>query len=124
MAGFAVNLAYLALHPNATMPFKAGYEEDFFLRSISLTMDAIEPKANNCTEILVWHTQTKNHKQAIVKLNQEYLDNRSNLGALFSYLLEMGISQASNENGKTFAVYNQIKSNHLIVCCFRSCGNN
>jgi urease accessory protein UreH len=29
-----------------------------FLRSLNLDMAKIEPKANNCSEILVWHTQT------------------------------------------------------------------
>lgn len=51
MAGFAVNLKYLAQYPNATMPYKAGYEEDAFLRSINLKIDDIEPKANDCTEV-------------------------------------------------------------------------
>jgi beta-1,3-glucuronyltransferase S len=46
-------LNYLSKFPNATMPFKAGYEEDAFLKSIGLKIDDIEPKANNCTETLV-----------------------------------------------------------------------
>ena len=29
-----------------------------FLRSLNLDMEKIEPKANNCSEILVWHTKT------------------------------------------------------------------
>nr|XP_013105235.1 unnamed protein product [Stomoxys calcitrans] len=100
MAGFAVSLAYMAERPNATMPYKPGYEEDYFLRSIGLTLEMIEPKGNNCTEILVWHTQTKNHERTMVKLNHEYLDDRSNLGALFKALTDMGVSGASDSEGQ------------------------
>lgn len=100
MAGFAVSLSYMAEHPNASMPYKPGYEEDYFLRSIGLTLDMIEPKGSNCTEILVWHTQTKNHERTMVKLNHEYLDDRSNLGALFKALSDMGVSSASDSEGK------------------------
>lgn len=100
MAGFAVNLAYMAEYPNASMPFKPGYEEDYFLRSIALTLDKIEPKGNNCTEILVWHTQTKNHSREPVKISHEFLDGRSNLGALFKALAKMGVSDASDDQGK------------------------
>lgn len=53
MAGFAVGLRYLADFPNASMPYKAGYEEDSFLKSIGLKIEEIEPKGNNCTEVLV-----------------------------------------------------------------------
>lgn len=100
MAGFAVSLSYMAEYPNASMPFKPGYEEDYFLRSIALTLDKIEPKGNNCTEVLVWHTQTKNHSREPVKISHEYLDDRSNLGALFKALSEMGVSDASDDEGK------------------------
>lgn len=100
MAGFAVNLEYLARHPNATMPYKAGYEEDSFLRSISLTLKDIEPKANNCTEILVWHTRTQKTKAPTIRINSLYLDEKSSLGALFRELEIMGVSRASDYDGK------------------------
>lgn len=51
MAGFAVSVDYLLQNPNATMPYKAGHEEDQFLKSLGLKMEDIEPKANNCTEV-------------------------------------------------------------------------
>jgi beta-1,3-glucuronyltransferase len=51
MAGFAVNVEFLLTHPNATMPYKAGYEEDHFLRSLGLTLEDIEPKADSCTQV-------------------------------------------------------------------------
>ncbi|XP_078047417.1 glucuronyltransferase P [Augochlora pura] len=63
MAGFAVNVKFLLQRPNATMPFKAGYEEDGFLKSLA----PFEPKdieflADNCTKVLAWHTQTKKNE--------------------------------------------------------------
>jgi hypothetical protein len=51
MAGFAVNVEFLLNHPNATMPYKAGYEEDQFLSSLGLTLEDIEPKADSCTKV-------------------------------------------------------------------------
>nr|CAD7460801.1 unnamed protein product [Timema tahoe] len=53
MAGFAVNIGFLLSHPHATMPYKAGYEEDQFLVSLGLKLEDIEPKGNACTETRV-----------------------------------------------------------------------
>uniref|UniRef100_A0A182IPX0 Galactosylgalactosylxylosylprotein 3-beta-glucuronosyltransferase n=1 Tax=Anopheles atroparvus TaxID=41427 RepID=A0A182IPX0_ANOAO len=102
MAGFAVNLEYLALSPNATMPFKAGYEEDEFLKSIGLKLQDIEPKANNCTEILVWHTQTKGSKAPTVRISmdRQKLD-KVNLGGLLKRLETMGVNHISDAEGTT-----------------------
>ncbi|ODM99547.1 Galactosylgalactosylxylosylprotein 3-beta-glucuronosyltransferase S [Orchesella cincta] len=57
MAGFAINLQMFLDNPKASMPWKAGYEEDELLQSLGVTMKDIKPLANNCTEILVWHTK-------------------------------------------------------------------
>ncbi|KAF4524007.1 hypothetical protein B566_EDAN006301 [Ephemera danica] len=51
MAGFAVSVDFFLQHPNATMPYKAGHEEDRFLKSLDLKLEDIEPKANMCTEV-------------------------------------------------------------------------
>lgn len=51
MAGFAVNVDLILKHPNATMPYKAGYEEDRFISSLGVKLSDIEPKANNCSEV-------------------------------------------------------------------------
>lgn len=60
MAGFAVSVKFLLERPNATMPYKPGYEEDGFLRSLKpFEPKEIELLASNCSRILVWHTQTK-----------------------------------------------------------------
>lgn len=63
MAGFAVSVKFLHQRPNATMPFRAGYEEDGFLKSLA----PFEPRdaqllADNCTKVLAWHTQTKKNE--------------------------------------------------------------
>lgn len=60
MAGFAVSVEFLLQRPKANMPYSPGYEEDGFLRGLApFEPKEIELKANNCTEILVWHTQAK-----------------------------------------------------------------
>ncbi|XP_055713051.1 galactosylgalactosylxylosylprotein 3-beta-glucuronosyltransferase S [Phlebotomus papatasi] len=100
MAGFAVNLEYLAQHPNATMPYKAGYEEDEFLKSIKLKMEHIEPKANNCTEIFVWHTQTTKVKAPTIKIDDHMVESdKTSLGPLLKNLDAMGISHTSSTSG-------------------------
>ncbi|XP_020282830.1 galactosylgalactosylxylosylprotein 3-beta-glucuronosyltransferase P-like isoform X1 [Pseudomyrmex gracilis] len=63
MAGFAVSVKFLHQRPNASMPFRAGYEEDGFLKSLA----PFEPRdaqllADNCTKVLAWHTQTKKNE--------------------------------------------------------------
>nr|NP_001246713.1 glucuronyltransferase P, isoform D [Drosophila melanogaster]NP_648448.1 glucuronyltransferase P, isoform A [Drosophila melanogaster]Q9VTG7.1 RecName: Full=Galactosylgalactosylxylosylprotein 3-beta-glucuronosyltransferase P; AltName: Full=Beta-1,3-glucuronyltransferase P; AltName: Full=Glucuronosyltransferase P; Short=GlcAT-P; AltName: Full=UDP-glucuronosyltransferase P; Short=DmGlcAT-BSII [Drosophila melanogaster]AAF50082.1 glucuronyltransferase P, isoform A [Drosophila melanogaster]AFH04384 len=65
MAGFAVSVKFLKERPNAQMPFKPGYEEDGFLRSLAPLDDAeIELLADECRDILTWHTQTKKNAPA------------------------------------------------------------
>lgn len=90
MAGFAVNLQFFLSKPKATMPYKVGYEEDFFLRSLEITLEDLEPLANGCTEILVWHTRTK----AVVApktsdIKQEW--KSSNLQSLYKNILEVDL---------------------------------
>ncbi|KAJ1530979.1 hypothetical protein ONE63_005815 [Megalurothrips usitatus] len=60
MAGFAVSVKFLHERPKAQMPFAPGFEEDGFLRSLApFEPKEVELKADNCTKVLVWHTQTK-----------------------------------------------------------------
>ncbi|XP_036212680.1 galactosylgalactosylxylosylprotein 3-beta-glucuronosyltransferase S isoform X2 [Bactrocera oleae] len=113
MAGFATNLAYMAEYPNASMPYKPGYEEDLFLRSIRLNLNIIEPKANNCTEILVWHTQTKNRERTTLRINNKYLDDRSNLGILIRSLDAMGIANSSDNDGRRAVISKNGKAKPL-----------
>ncbi|XP_074095437.1 glucuronyltransferase P [Cotesia typhae] len=63
MAGFAVSVKFLLQRPNATMPYRAGFEEDGFLRSLApFEPREIELLGDNCTKILAWHTQTKKNE--------------------------------------------------------------
>lgn len=102
MAGFAVNLEYLARSPNATMPYLAGYEEDEFLKNIGLRLEDIEPRASDCTEVLVWHTQTKKANAAVLRMEPEFLlASRTSLGRLISGLDAMGVSHASRKSGES-----------------------
>ncbi|XP_065340698.1 galactosylgalactosylxylosylprotein 3-beta-glucuronosyltransferase S [Cloeon dipterum] len=94
MAGFAVSVEYLLQHPNATMPYKAGHEEDQFLKSLDLKMSDIEPKANNCTKVLVWHTQTVKKPKHNLKVPESIF---SNLRTLLEKLVSLGVVQMGAE---------------------------
>ncbi|KAM4652015.1 galactosylgalactosylxylosylprotein 3-beta-glucuronosyltransferase 1-like [Discoglossus pictus] len=61
MAGFAVNLRLILEKPSAIfrLDVAAGYQEPSLLESL-VTMEDLEPKAENCTKVLVWHTKTQN----------------------------------------------------------------
>ncbi|XP_012695851.1 galactosylgalactosylxylosylprotein 3-beta-glucuronosyltransferase 2 [Clupea harengus] len=61
MAGFAVNLHVILSNPRAQFKrrgAKPGMQESDFLKQITKVED-LEPKANNCTKVLVWHTRTE-----------------------------------------------------------------
>ncbi|XP_077162955.1 galactosylgalactosylxylosylprotein 3-beta-glucuronosyltransferase 1 isoform X2 [Paroedura picta] len=61
MAGFAVNLRLILQRPQAYFKLrgvKGGYQESSLLREL-VTLNDLEPKAANCTKILVWHTRTE-----------------------------------------------------------------
>ena len=59
MAAFAVSVKMVLEHPNAGFTYRTAIE-DKFLKSLGLSQDDFEAKANNCTEVLVWHTRTEN----------------------------------------------------------------
>ncbi|KAG1951126.1 galactosylgalactosylxylosylprotein 3-beta-glucuronosyltransferase 2-like [Pimephales promelas] len=61
MAGFAVNLQVILSNPRALFKrrgAKPGMQESDFLKQITKVED-LEPKAQNCTQVLVWHTRTE-----------------------------------------------------------------
>ena len=100
MAGFAVSLEYLERNPNGTMPYKAGFEEDGFLKNIGLKMSEIEPKAKNCTEVLVWHTQTKKEKPALIHIDSRIIESDdTSLGPLLRALDSLGVSHNNPSSG-------------------------
>lgn len=52
MAGFAVSVKFLLQRPNASMPFRPGFEEDGFLKSLEpFDPKDIELLASNCTKV-------------------------------------------------------------------------
>ncbi|XP_052096132.1 galactosylgalactosylxylosylprotein 3-beta-glucuronosyltransferase 2-like [Mytilus californianus] len=60
MAGFALNTKTFYFNDDLYFrtTFQKGYQESSFLE-ICCTLDDLEPKANECTKVLVWHTKTK-----------------------------------------------------------------
>uniref|UniRef100_A0A182YGD3 Galactosylgalactosylxylosylprotein 3-beta-glucuronosyltransferase n=1 Tax=Anopheles stephensi TaxID=30069 RepID=A0A182YGD3_ANOST len=86
MAGFAVSVKFLHSRPKAQMPFKPGYEEDGFLRSLEpLDLKEVELLASNCTEILTWHTQARKNPPAPALDRKKY--GGTNLVQLTSWLV-------------------------------------
>uniref|UniRef100_A0A5K3EMD1 Galactosylgalactosylxylosylprotein 3-beta-glucuronosyltransferase n=1 Tax=Mesocestoides corti TaxID=53468 RepID=A0A5K3EMD1_MESCO len=63
MAGFAINLRLILSHPDAIFianPNYYGMLESTFLKKLGLrNFSDLEPKADGCRRILVWHTQTR-----------------------------------------------------------------
>ncbi|KAJ3588656.1 hypothetical protein NHX12_009510 [Muraenolepis orangiensis] len=61
MAGFAVNLQLILRKPQAYFKLrgvKGGYQESSLLKEL-VHLGDLEPKAANCTKVLVWHTRTE-----------------------------------------------------------------
>ncbi|KAF4082310.1 hypothetical protein AMELA_G00150070 [Ameiurus melas] len=61
MAGFAINLQLILSKPQACFKLngiKGGYQESSLLGEL-VTLSELEPKADNCTKVLVWHTRTE-----------------------------------------------------------------
>ncbi|CAL9694205.1 unnamed protein product [Knipowitschia caucasica] len=63
MAGFAVSLRLLLERPEARFHGDAaqGFLESSLLQGL-VTVDELEPRADNCTKVLVWHTRTEKPK--------------------------------------------------------------
>ncbi|KAJ8367306.1 hypothetical protein AAFF_G00321160 [Aldrovandia affinis] len=63
MAGFAVSLRLVLVNPESRFVGDApmGFLESSFLQGL-VTMDELEPKAEMCTKVLVWHTRTEKPK--------------------------------------------------------------
>ena len=61
MAGFSVNMEYIIKNPDVTFSYEhaVGMQETNFLEQLGFSLDDLEPLAYQCTEVLVWHTQTR-----------------------------------------------------------------
>lgn len=68
MAGFAVNLKLFFQYPDAKFSNEVprGYLESTILKQLHIQLGDLEPKASDCTKVLVWHTRTEK-----TKLNNE-----------------------------------------------------
>lgn len=100
MAGFAVNIKFLK--SDAVMPYIAGYEEDKFLRSLDLQLEDIEPLADNCSKVLVWHTRTTKNRKPTLKVDLheiESLQKFDNFARLLKELHKLGIANFDPTNG-------------------------
>ncbi|XP_064359317.1 galactosylgalactosylxylosylprotein 3-beta-glucuronosyltransferase 3 isoform X2 [Dromaius novaehollandiae] len=77
MAGFAVALRLLLARPGARFDPRAerGYLESSLLQGL-VSREQLEPKADNCTRVLVWHTRTEKPK-----MRQEEQLQRQGLGS-------------------------------------------
>lgn len=63
MAGFAINLTLIVKNPEANFSYKmekGNLESDFL--SLLTTKEELEPLADNCTKVYVWHTRTEKTK--------------------------------------------------------------
>lgn len=96
MAGFAVHTD-LVLRHRPFMPFKAGHEEDLFLRAVDLRAEEIEPLAADCTEVLVWHTKTVSSPVARVRMSGSYDEN---LSLLLKNMAAQGLVKISDYGQK------------------------
>lgn len=80
MAGFAINLELLFKHKDAWFSYEVqgGHQESEILRQL-VTKDQLEPLADCCTKVYVWHTRTEppqlNVEQMLIRKGK-----RSNTG--------------------------------------------
>ncbi|CAK9294206.1 unnamed protein product [Gordionus sp. m RMFG-2023] len=81
MAGFAVNTDLLLSVPEAEFKVETnvGLVETSLLKHL-VTRDQLEPLADNCTKVYVWHTKTQTPELQYEKSYQKYKNAPSNLG--------------------------------------------
>ncbi|ESO02702.1 hypothetical protein HELRODRAFT_66421, partial [Helobdella robusta] len=80
MAGFAVN-ADLMINSKVEFSVKSsrGMQENDFLVKLKITLNDLEPKADLCTKVLVWHTQTMEPNVKNEELLMKFGKSGSNL---------------------------------------------
>ncbi len=107
MAGFAVHTDVL-LRTKVLMPYRAGHEETMFVQSLQVPLEDMEPLANDCTEVLVWHTKTEKSPVSHVMFTSKEAKT-SSLGQLVDEAVSQGILAVSD------------KGSELPVCFRSSC---
>ncbi|KAH9636487.1 hypothetical protein HF086_002187 [Spodoptera exigua] len=106
MAGFAINIKFLK--DTAYMPYKTGLEEDRFLVSLGLKFDEIEPLADNCSKILVWHTKTMKKKKPSLKIDVKMFENSQkyrDFAGLLKETSRLGMADVSSANGSKAYIF-------------------
>ncbi|CAB3405277.1 unnamed protein product [Caenorhabditis bovis] len=76
MAAFAVSLELVNRNKNAQFSYEVprGYQESTFLEKLGIHRYNMEPLAENCTKVYVWHTRTeksKLSKELVKKLTEK-----------------------------------------------------
>uniref|UniRef100_A0AC34R3S2 Galactosylgalactosylxylosylprotein 3-beta-glucuronosyltransferase n=1 Tax=Panagrolaimus sp. JU765 TaxID=591449 RepID=A0AC34R3S2_9BILA len=76
MAAFAVNTSLVIQNPDAKFSYDVprGYQESHFLTSLGLTRMDLEPKAEFCSKVYVWHTRTE--KSKLSKIDRKRIEMR------------------------------------------------
>jgi len=99
MAGFAFSVDLLVSRGgNASMPYWVGHEEDEFIKSLGVEYQDLEPRANNCQEILVWHTKTVSEKSPNLVLRASQFPY-SNLPSLIQSMAAQGVATSGQPAG-------------------------
>ncbi|XP_043202980.1 galactosylgalactosylxylosylprotein 3-beta-glucuronosyltransferase I-like isoform X1 [Amphibalanus amphitrite] len=82
MAGFAVNVRLVLNHPTASFSIESqrGFLETDLLTQMGVTLDDLEVKADLCTKVLVWHTQTAKADLKIEKIMEQKGKPATNVG--------------------------------------------
>ena len=84
MASIGINIGYYLIKggPMFNVKWTPGYFETHFIEGLVKSMNEIEPKANNCTKIYVWHTKTILLKNVQTKLSNDSKFSDTNIPEL------------------------------------------
>ena len=104
MAGMAVSVGYMLAQEQKghkiSMTYWQGHEEDSFLRSMGTELADLEPKANNCRDVLVWHTKTKKVQVPLLNFRRRLKDHIDNLASgLIENMKQEGMVAVDTEKG-------------------------
>nr|XP_053627543.1 galactosylgalactosylxylosylprotein 3-beta-glucuronosyltransferase P-like [Cherax quadricarinatus] len=83
---FQENVQFYLKRNAPMMPYNVGFEEDGFLKALKIKPEDIEPLADNCTKILVWHTRTVKSLPAL-KMPDSDKVTKTNLNHLKSQMV-------------------------------------
>ena len=82
MAGFAINARLFLDQPRAKFSYvvKRGEQESEFLKRLNVKLMELEPKAEMCTKVLVWHTRSEKVDMGMEEKRKSMLLPPSNQG--------------------------------------------